>query len=504
MSLTITAGANIFCLYIPLISSWDKPHAHLSPTIRAVCMRYLSAILFALIVTVSNSYSQSISHQSWQSQTISSDSITVACATLILPFDKGSLLVETNPTTIRGEMDSALRSSHPIRISLQPQSGTSDTLTTISGCTVDGAELQLATADIGDVVTIEHTEGAIQFVDGTDFVLDNPTKILSLVRKNGIWVPLVTGGISGGNIVVGDGNHVDFGGITLDEPGEGLIVPGATNCAFATAFLQFCFDYDDRIIYIGTGTGIVPIAGEGVSGCFNLDNCFDLGQTINGLNGRGNALKLLDDNNDGVLIYVDANGLVFECVTDYGGGSEAPCKPTEIRSFMIPPEAFAPDATHFVHNSAVVLNAQIVNTTITAADDNAAILRVSITMPNRWDGEIFVIESYLHTLEASPGGEIDIDWVGYCVVHGASNAHSTYPTPTVDGKMLIDLDGHAQHDLVITPTAGDVPLTGCTGDEPKVLWLKGQIAATTTTASDLGQQHIFKFMARYGLKSFTD
>jgi hypothetical protein len=471
-------------------------------------MHFILAIL-SVIFLYSNVYAQSISHQNWQTATISNGTISILCAPLILPFEKGSLLVETNPTITRGEMDSSLRSPHPVRVKLVPQTGTQDDLVTISGCSVDGTEVQLSISNAAHSITAKHTPGSIQFVDGLDFFIDDIAKILTLVRKDGIWVPIVGGGGGGGgNIIVGENQRIDFRELTLDNATEGLFIPGSTNCAFAIGINQFCYNTTTQIIYIGDGTGIVPIGGPGVSGgCTDLNDCANSGKLIGSLSGRENGLKLFDENNNGLIIYVGAEGPVAECVVDYGGVGEEPCKPTETRTFAISPGGCSPDNTYFKRAFDVALNSQRAPVTfhMDGGENAAAEIECSLAPPDRWDGQEIIIHSFVHTLEPTPGGEIRLDWTGYCVSHGSAHGTDGYAAEINPASyMLIDLDGHAQNRLVITPTQGNVPVTGCTGDNKKILWLRAQVDTTATTASDLNLHHIFQLQVEYGIKAFTD
>lgn len=471
-------------------------------------MKLVLIALAAFLSCLSIAHSQVISHQEWQSATISSDSITISCADLRLPFEQGSLLNEANPLTVRGDMDFTLRSAHAIKVKLQPQSGTSDQLSTISGCNVDGAEVWLSTTDVGDTVTVVHTGGGIAFPGGTNFTLSEPAEILMLVKKDGIWNKIGGGGIQGGNIIVADGQKVDLSQLTLDTPGEGIFVPGAVNCAFAIGLNQLCWDTNDKILYIGDGFSIWPVGGSGAGGgCINLQDCFDSGSVISTLSGREQGLKLFDENGTGFIIYISAFGPVAECVENYGTGSEGPCKPFELRSFELSPGSCSPDSVYFKHAFGTVLSSKRVPVSIHMDGGENALAEIScfISMPKRWDGIYFVLQSELHTLESSPGGDIRIDWTGHCVVHGGANGSDLYAAEVnPDSYMLIDLDGHAQHDLIKTVTQGSIPLASCVGTTDRSLWIRGLVDTTATTASDLNLQHIIKFKATYGLNAYSD
>jgi hypothetical protein len=366
-----------------------------------------------------------------------------------------------------------------VRVLLQPQSGTTDTLSAINNCTIDGAVVQLSTTDVGDIITVANS-ASIKFPDGQPYVLDNIYTILTLVRKGGVWVPAMGSSPSGG-------------------------IEIANNCSHATAFDQVCIDRVQRIIYLGTGTGIVAIArgaGEGGDGCFGLDDCFDLGPTIDGLNGRTNALRLLDSGGDGFLIYTGTSGPVIECVKDFGTVTEAGCTPTHQGYFALYPANFSPDGTHFVHSFNVTLNAERVPVTLNPGDNDAAGIVVAIPMKDSWDGVNLRIHGYLHTAAATPSGIIKLDWSGYCVTGTSASGTGAYATETVNGVMSFNLASMAQHRQIIQPTANNIPLAGCTTSANRTLWLRGMVDATATTSGNMSQQHFFVFQVRYGHRSF--
>lgn len=393
---------------------------------------FLLPLAIVLLLFPSFVWSQPISNQSWQTATISSGAITIDCADLLLPFELGRLLSEPNPTTERGEMDESLRSSHATKVKLQPETGTSDTLTTISGCTQDGAMVMLGTADVGDSVTVAHTDASIELVDDEDIVLGDPTKIITLIRKDSVWVSVGGGGSGGG-----------------------------------------------------------------------------FGKTVSGLDGESNAFIFKDSNNDGFKVYCDTSGCVFECVLDIGG-TETACTPSEIKTATITPSIFSPDESLCEHVTSVTLNVQKIPVAITCDDDDAAEFEAVIAMPDRWDGSTLVVYSFLHTAETTPAGDIFLDWGGYCVENGSLSGHNNFPTETTDGEMLIDLDAHTQHDVIITPTTGNIPLDNCGGTGKKVLHLRAQVDATLTTADDSGtnpaldDQYFIQFQIEYGLSAYTD
>lgn len=440
-------------------------------------MRYFAFLILSVFIFISNIYAQPKSGQVWQSATISSDSITISCRPLLLPYELGRYLFEPSSTTVEGEMDSSLRSGHPVRVLLQPQSGTSDTLSAINGCNVDGAVVQLGTADIGDTITVAHNT-TIAFPDAQPVAINTVHKIITLVRKGGIWVAAMTG-VSGGDIEI------------------------ANNCAHATAFDQLCIDRVQRRIFLGTGNGIVSIGGgtgEG-GGCFGLDECFDLGSTIDGLDGRTNALRLLDSNGDGYLIYVGTSGPVIECVVDFGTVNEAPCVPTAHESFTLHPANFSPDGTHMQWAFNQALNSGRATVVLIPADNDLGGVEAMVSMPDSWDGTSLILRGFLHTAEATPGGNIEIDWTGYCVSGTAAGGTGAYASETSNGTMLFSLAGQAQHRQILATTL-NIPLATCTGTTSRILWIRGMMDATATTADNMSQHYLFMIKGDFGLSTF--
>src|SRR5688572_2647195 len=307
------------------------------------------AILLSLLPRLTDA--QLISHQNWQNATVASDAIAVSCASLLLPAELGRLLIESTPTVSRGEMDSSLRAGHPIKVSLQPQSGTSDSISSITGCTTNGSRIQLATVDTGDTITVMHTPGAIEFAGGGNVVLDSPLKILTLQRKSGIWV--ADGGLGGGifgssvledlttSCAVGEmgtsngagqvncgpsivqqadcSTVIALGDMCIDT-GDGHIYRGDgiaahrmsavfydDDCSIYSDIGQICIDTDDGLVYRGDSEEAVVIGG-GAAGTQSLNDAFNFGKVISGANSQANAM-VIGNGTDGFRIYNN----IIEC-----------------------------------------------------------------------------------------------------------------------------------------------------------------------------------------------
>lgn len=475
-------------------------------------MSRLSIAISLVLVLATSVLAQSLARQNWQSATISSDTLSVECSQLLLPFYLGRLLEEPNPTTAIGEMHKTLSSSHEIKITAAAQTGVADNLTAISGTIYDGCQVMIA-ADTGDTITVVHTPGSIELVDGVNVALSG-VKILTLVRKGSVWVPTGSGGggSGGGNITVADGQTLT---ITADNQNanEGIILKPVANCASAITFGQLCPDSDDHILYVGTGTGIVSYSGGGGtgSGCTDANDCFAANKVVDNLDGESNSAVFKGSSGSALKLFEGAQGMELKCVTDYGTGSEAACVPSELKTTTMSPGRMAVDGSYCVQQFNVLMYTLPVPVVITCADNNAATIYLYTMMPDRWDGVNLKVYSSLHTAETSPAGNIRIDWTGFCVIDGDLDGGATWATETSNGYMLIALDGHDQHDEVTTGTAGNVPLnTKCTNAAKKGLWLRGQIDASATTADDSGagevlaDQYFKDFAIEYGLKAYTD
>jgi len=316
-------------------------------------MQAIVAILL-LLASFSLVESQPISHQNWQTMTISGDAINIECAPLLLPIELGRLLIENDPLQEpRGEMDQALRSSHAVKVSLQPETGTSDQLTSITGCTTNGARLQLSTVDTGDTITIVHTPGSIEFFGGSNVVLSSPTQILTLQRKAGIWVSDGGLGGAGGNMEdfstacpqgmfpMSDGEGgvdcwwsvivdtdcsiwVNSWDICIDWDSGGKLYVGdgttaqranpihqAADCSPYAEVGDLCIDTDDAGFYKGTGTEVISVAG-GVAGSQSLDSAFDNGKVIDGANSQANAVSI-GNGTAGIRLYAIGSDAFIEC-----------------------------------------------------------------------------------------------------------------------------------------------------------------------------------------------
>lgn len=316
-------------------------------------MHIVVFVLFAVILLPLRLFAQPISHQNWQSATIASDAVTIACADLRLPFETGTLLSEPNPTSSRGDMDFSLRSAHCTKVTVSPQTGTSDAITAISGCTTNGSCVQLSPAASGQTITVTHTPGSIEFSGGGNVVLSSPLQILTLQRKSGIWVAdggVGSGGGGGsggvledlttacavGEVGISDGAGQVSCGPSLVEGascslvtalgrlcfntndghvyrGDGALshrisaIHQAADCSSFSNIGELCIDTDDGRVYYGDDTE-ASLIGSGGAGSQSLSDAFNIGKVISGANSQANAF-VVGNGTDGFRFYNN----IMEC-----------------------------------------------------------------------------------------------------------------------------------------------------------------------------------------------
>lgn len=477
-------------------------------------------VLLLLLPTFASS--QPISNQPWQTGTLSSDTLTINCADLILPFEKGSLLSEPSPTTQRGEMDESLRSAHGVKINLQPQTGTTDDLSTISGCTEDGSILYLSTADAGDAVTVKHNVGNIQFVSGADYVLDDTAEAIIMGLKSGVWIAI--GGVGSGgltsfmgdigpavtNVTVPDGTKIDFDSCTPDSADECLIVPVEVSCSSAIDNGQVCFDGSQ--ICIGNGTSPVCFElsnqtlqsvvnnGAGVTTANSEANSVSLGDTTDGMkhfvSAQGPTIKCFESSNTCDLVFSVASGnnIIFDLAGTTGltipstGGATLGTSMKEKVTASVPAGMMDPDGTNCTKNTDVTINSEVYAQTVTCTDNDASTIKFNMPMPNRWDEMNLTLTAYMATVDATPDGNINIDWTSYCAGHNDLFGTGGFATETAPGAMDFAHSAVVQYDLIKASTSGSIPLATCT--EGDIISIRGQVDATGTTAATPEDVHI--------------
>lgn len=199
----------------------------------------------------------------------------------------------------------------------------------------DGLDFSLSDpADVGGgLIFPTRTDCTISVPEGSA-CWDSDNDTLSVGTSTGV-ITFATGGsgditsvfgcASGActSVTVADTQLLDFGAVSVSSTTEGVILPGhATDCSTAgTAEGQVCWEQDSNSFWVGTGTAVVNISGTALT----MDQVFANGREITTANSRANAFFVGDALGDGILHYTGTLGPTQECVTDFGGGSEATC-----------------------------------------------------------------------------------------------------------------------------------------------------------------------------------
>ena len=188
----------------------------------AVRCVHLSVVTFILLWPLSFAFSQPYSDQDWnRNVSISGGAITVQCAEFVLPVDVGRELIEFDPL-VEGEMSRSMRAAHENKITLLPESGSTDTLTTINGCPEDGAKLFLSTEVVGHTITLANGGN---FDLASSIALDHPRVIVEFVNEGGLFKAVgavaVGGGGGGGSKIITDASesapHIIANNPSFDE-----------------------------------------------------------------------------------------------------------------------------------------------------------------------------------------------------------------------------------------------------------------------------------------------
>lgn len=195
-------------------------------------------------------------NQTWNlNTTLTSDTLTIVCSQFQLPFFLGRVLAEIDSIGSReGELSESLSSPHDIKITLQPETTTIDTLATISGCSVDGTILMLLVADVGDTITITETGNIDLGPNLIQLVRTGSDLPLWFVLRGSTWkLAGGSGEASGGG---GNPTTFDYFGATTEGTAAKL---GNSN-----VWWQFFADVSDNLIAktsdetVDTEIGIYP------------------------------------------------------------------------------------------------------------------------------------------------------------------------------------------------------------------------------------------------------
>jgi hypothetical protein len=315
------------------------------------------------------------------------------------------------------------------------------------------------------------------------------------------------------SVTLADGDLLSMASVTVSTTTEGFILPQATDdCASATAEGQVCWDSSSDTLYVGDGASPVAIS----QGLITLDSAFDNGKTIDGANSQANAF-VIGDGTDGLRFYVGASGPIIECfigagtcdqVTNVASGNDfiinldgTPALTItsagavtlgealeETKLVPVPAGMLVVDGTHCTHNTDQTLASEMFRSTVTCADNDAATMKFDFPAPEAWDEAELTIDAYFFQNDATPDGNINIDWSGYCAGHNDPFGTDTFTAEDANGAMDFAASAVAQNDLIQASTVGQVPIGTCA--EGDMIRIRGQVDATGTTAASPTDVHL--------------
>ena len=338
-------------------------------------------------------------------------------------------------------------------------------------------------------------------------------------------------------LVFSDGGIVDLSAVDMQNNSEGLWVgvDSISACALADGLGQMCYDSAANTFHIGTGTGTTLIGPTGSSA--TLDQVFDNGKVIDGANNQGNAL-VVGDGADGFRLYVGPSGPEIECFIGGGGCDANVDVPAthdfnlnldgttnsinieadtgnvvlsgtlkEIKTAMVPAGMMSVDGVDCVRNSDVALNGETVLATVVCTDNdagNGGDIFVEVPAPNMWDESTLTLEMVFVNLDSSPGGIVDYEWSGYCIGDNDIYGSNGYATPDANGTASLQMTGggYVTNDVVVIPTAGQVPIGACS--EGDIIRLRGRMDETGTTSGDTANMHLVWVKVKMAMNDWSD
>lgn len=453
---------------------------------RHLALSFLLASLFLSTLVVS---AQPLNDQDWNSSVaLTSDSLVVDCSEFLLPIDVGRILSEPDPPNVEGEFAATLRAGFANKITLQPESGTTDTLATISGCTVDGAEFFLQAQDVGDTITITST-GNIDVPAGT-FALDDPNIIVHLVLEGSTYKFVGGAGVGGGH---GDGANCPAGQFPLGVDASGAV--------------QSCT--------VDQGAGSVT-----------LQQAYDAGDTISGADDLASAVRIEDTaGTTSVNIHAESGKIVFdsECA---GADCDIELSPKTTKSVIItaPDTAgtvtFDPDGgtvltgSHigngpifYSAGSAEVDETQCTNPeriainslfyrVVNCAENAAGIIQFNVKTPTGYTGGDIGLVNIMTNTEAS-SGDMVFDWSAMCAGDGDS-LNTALSTPVVASTITFTTDS----DIEFSPAITITPSGTCQSGDFLVIVGNPNVAGTTT--GQVASAYTLGVFVEYPRNSYLD
>jgi len=391
-----------------------------------------------------------LTDQEWHHNVaLSSDTLTIACAAFTLPVDIGQVVSDADPFVTKGTASLTLSSAHFNKITLQPEAGTSDTLSTISGCAVDGALVMLTTEDLGDTITI--TDSGNINTPGADVVIDNPEKVRILVLIDGEW-RFAAGTGSGGGVEVDTLASVFLRGNTA-SPAPCATYPLTIDNAGDDS-INLCISATEQPSFLTTCDG-------------------------------GPCSYFFDIPSGEIMQFLYA-GTVGQTI-DSSGNMTLAGNMKRRRAPWIGAGAWSSDGTQCLEWADTSFNGAPLRPAITCADNDASTITTSAVLDSSWDAGTFEVRAWIIATAGTPAGIYHFDWAIQCRGSGevADNTWGTEQSTVWNLDAGGDCGGSAcpQWAELRQVSAAITAAGGCQKNDR--ISVRGQINAAATTAPNV-------------------
>jgi len=391
-----------------------------------------------------------LTDQEWHHNVaLSSDTLTIACAPFVLPVDTGTVISDADPFVTKGVASLTLSSSHLNKIALQPESGASDTLSTISGCTTEGAMIMLTTEDVGDSIQI--TDAGNINTPGADVVIDNPEKVRILVLIDSEW-----------RFAAGTGSGA---GVEVDT--------------LASVFLR------------GNTASPAPCATRPLTvdnaGDDSIDICISATEQPSFLTRcDGGPCSYFFDILSGEIMQFSYGGVVGMTI-DSNFNTTLANNAKRKRAPWIGAGAWSSDGTQCLEWDDTSFNGAPGRPAIACADNDASTISASAVLESNWDVGPFEVRAWVIATAAAPAGIYHLDWAIQCRGSGeiADNTWGTEQSTVFNLDAGGDCGGSAcpQWTELRQVSASITAAGGCQKNDR--ISVRGQIDAAATTAPNV-------------------
>jgi hypothetical protein len=174
----------------------------------------------------------------------------------------------------------------------------------------------------------------------------------------------------------------------------------------------------------------------------------------------------------------------------------------ERKSLNFPAGMLVVDGTQCIRNADQTLGSEIFRSTVTCTDNNAAIMRLEFPAPEAWDEAELTISMVAFQSDASPDGNVNIDWSGYCAGNSDPYGTNSFTAETAAGAMDFAASSYATNDLIKVSTVGQVPIGSCS--EGDMVRIQGAVDATGTTAATPEDIHILWVVVKIDMDDWSN